>query len=121
MVFEHIIDALVHGSGYERIATVGAEWCHTDLMAGVDGVRGGWVVAVVCATDDVAWHVVDTAAEVLDRTRDCAAVGVDIPMGLPEGGARACDRTARRRLGTAGSAVFPHRRVLRSQSGPLRA
>ena len=48
------------------------------------------------------------AAGVLAATRHCAAVGVDIPLGLPEGRARrACDDQAAARLGRARSSVFP--------------
>jgi predicted RNase H-like nuclease len=76
-------------------------------VAGVDGVPGGWVVARV---DDgrVTWSVVASAATVLAATAGCAAVGVDIPLGLPAGAApRACDIACARRLGRARSSVFP--------------
>lgn len=83
-------------------------------MAGVDGVRDRWVVAVVRAPDDVAWHVVPHARDVLAASTGCAAVGVDIPMGLVERGRRRCDEEARRRLGRRASSVFaaPVRAVL---------
>jgi predicted RNase H-like nuclease len=35
------------------------------------------------------------------------AAGIDIPIGLPESGPRACDREARRLLGSRRSSVFP--------------
>ncbi|WP_229686520.1 DUF429 domain-containing protein [Longimycelium tulufanense] len=73
----------------------------------MDGTRGGWVVAVVAGPRHVRWHVLPTAAEVMAVTTDCAAVGVDIPMGLAEQGARTCDLLAARRLGAARSSVFP--------------
>ncbi len=76
-------------------------------VAGVDGVPGGWVVARV---DDgrVAWAVVGSAAAVLAATAGCAAVGVDVPLGLPAGAApRACDVACARRLGRARASVFP--------------
>ncbi|GDY32360.1 DUF429 domain-containing protein [Gandjariella thermophila] len=76
-------------------------------VAGVDGMRGGWVVAVVHAADRVVWHAVPDAATALARTADCAAVGVDVPIGLPEHGRRDCDVAAARRLGAARSSVFP--------------
>jgi predicted RNase H-like nuclease len=45
---------------------------------------------------------------VLAVTRDCAAVGVDIPLGLPAGSSRrACDEQTARALGRARSSVFP--------------
>jgi predicted RNase H-like nuclease len=73
----------------------------------VDGVPGGWVVARVGA-GRVAWSVVGSAADVLAATAGCAAVGVDIPLGLPTGPApRACDVACARRLGRARASVFP--------------
>lgn len=55
----------------------------------------------------VGWSLCGDAAEVLERTAGCAAVGVDVPIGLPDSGDRACDRAARDRLGAARSSVFP--------------
>ncbi|MDN5751187.1 MAG: DUF429 domain-containing protein, partial [Pseudonocardia sp.] len=76
-------------------------------VAGVDGVPGGWVVARV-GDGRVRWSVVSGAAEVLSATDGCAAVGVDIPLGLPVGAARrACDDETARALGRARSSVFP--------------
>jgi len=76
-------------------------------VAGVDGVPGGWVVARV-GPGAVKWTVCSDAAEVLVATAGCAAVGVDIPLGLPSGAARrACDDLTARRLGRARSSVFP--------------
>jgi predicted RNase H-like nuclease len=76
-------------------------------VAGVDGMRGGWVVAVVHAPDRVTWSAVPDAAAVLDRAGECRAVGVDVPIGLPARGRRACDVAAAARLGSARSSVFP--------------
>jgi predicted RNase H-like nuclease len=75
-------------------------------VAGVDGVPGGWVVASV---DDgkVRWEVVATAADVLAATGNRAAVGLDIPLGLPRDTRRACDDLTAQRLGNARSSVFP--------------
>lgn len=65
------------------------------------------MVAVV-STGQVRWTVAPDAAAVLAATRGCAAVGVDIPLGLPTGrGRRACDTLAAHRLGRARSSVFP--------------
>ena len=68
-------------------------------LAGVDGCRLGWVVA----TDDGV-EVVPALDDVLVQ---CDAVGIDIPIGLPDAGPRACDVEARRRLGPRRSSVFP--------------
>jgi predicted RNase H-like nuclease len=77
------------------------------VVAGVDGVPGGWVVARV-AGGRVEWSVCADAATVLQVTAGCAAVGVDIPLGLPSGTARrACDDETARALGRARASVFP--------------
>jgi predicted RNase H-like nuclease len=71
-------------------------------LAGVDGCRGGWVVA---GEDGVS--VVPTFAAVLAGGFD--VVAVDIPIGLPaDSTPRACDVAARRVLGRGrASSVFP--------------
>ncbi|MBW0105584.1 DUF429 domain-containing protein [Pseudonocardia sp. KRD291] len=94
-------------------------------VAGVDGVPDGWVVCVLSGAGSpgttVSWSVEPDAAAVLARTRDCGAVGVDIPIGLPSGPARrACDVATAARLGRARSSVFPAppREVLAATSHP---
>jgi predicted RNase H-like nuclease len=85
------------------------------MIAGTDGAGERWLVALV-HDGAVSWEIAVDAAAVLDYTRDCVAVGVDVPIGLPERGARSCDLQARRRLGRAASSVYltPVRAVLRS-------
>ena len=73
------------------------------LVAGADGCRAGWVLVVVdverprvqrCST-------APTFSELLLQTSDCAALGIDIPIGLPDRvarGGRAADRQARELL-----------------------
>ncbi len=69
---------------------------------GVDGCRGGWAVASAAGV-----IAVPTFADVLDLA-DGGVVGVDMPIGLPDAGPRACDVAARRELGRPrGSSVFP--------------
>jgi predicted RNase H-like nuclease len=75
-------------------------------VAGVDGCGAGWVVARV-EPGRILWSVRPDAAGVLAATAGCAAVGVDIPLGLPVGAERrACDLAARVALGPARSSVF---------------
>lgn len=74
-------------------------------VTGVDGCRGGWLAAVVSAAGEVDWSWTADVTEVLRGASD--AVAIDIPIGLPEAGARACDREARARLGRRGVSVFP--------------
>ena len=105
-------------------------------IAGVDGCRRGWVVAIRHTRKDTAtvWNST-VAVSALARTVDVggdrssrltvglverigplvaeveqgrlAALAVDMPIGLPTDGPRACDRAARRRLGRRRSSVFP--------------
>ena len=82
------------------------------VVAGVDGCRGGWVV-VVASTDGARFtlrdvEVVPDFARLLDFTAACAAVAVDIPIGLSAREPRLADLAARRLLGRPrASSVFP--------------
>jgi predicted RNase H-like nuclease len=72
-------------------------------VIGVDGYRGGWVFATWTGYDlhlGVATHI----GEVLELDAD--AVAIDMPIGLPRSGTRACDTAAKRLLGRAHSRVF---------------
>ncbi len=71
----------------------------TDDVAGVDGCRGGWVVA----TRD-GWRVVPSFETI---AREFALIGVDMPIGLPDGWHRDADRAARAFIRPRGSCVFP--------------
>jgi predicted RNase H-like nuclease len=98
------------------------------LIAGVDGRRGGWAVALVTLggrAPRVAWRVVpgqdaDGFRAVLELARDADAVGVDCPIGLPTDNWRACDLLAKRRLGRGAARVFltPPRPVLAASTYP---
>jgi predicted RNase H-like nuclease len=81
-------------------------------VAGIDGCRGGWLVAMLPAGRpghgaDVRVHL--DLAEVAEALRSgrLAAAAIDIPIGLPAEGSRVCDREARRLLGPRRSSVFP--------------
>ena len=80
----------------------------TDLVAGVDGCRAGWVVVLSDSVDDdrrpraAEVTLARDFRAVLDLTRHARVVGVDMPMGLLDAampGGRECDRHARRLLG----------------------
>jgi predicted RNase H-like nuclease len=53
--------------------------------------------------------LIESFAPLIRRVRgdELVAVAIDIPIGLPERGARACDVEARARLGPRRSSVFP--------------
>lgn len=86
------------------------------LVAGVDGCAGKWLVATGGAgrpAHEARLALADDFADVLRRTADCAAVCLDMPIGLPEGeDFRTCDRLAQLRLARLGARVAnPHSRV----------
>ncbi|MDK3256722.1 DUF429 domain-containing protein [Blastococcus capsensis] len=74
-------------------------------VLGVDGWRGRWVGAVLDGRR-VTLLDLDDAAAVL-AVPDVEVVGIDMPIGLSDGGIRGCDVAARRRLSGAGATVFP--------------
>ena len=79
-------------------------------VLGVDGARGGWVVAEFNATTQAcAVHLVDTISLVADRLRlrDVSVAVVDMPIGLSAGGDRPVDSLARTRLGSRRATFFP--------------
>ncbi len=73
------------------------------LIAGVDGCPAGWAVALDHG-GDLRFEIVPTIADVIARVP--GIIGIDIPIGLPESGARAADRLARQASGRP-SSVFP--------------
>jgi predicted RNase H-like nuclease len=75
-----------------------------DAVLGADGCPGGWIGALVSGPT-VTWHLYADAAALLSVP--VAVTAVDIPIGLPEAGVRACDVLARQRLPGQGSSVFP--------------
>lgn len=84
-------------------------------VLGVDGCRGAWVAARLDGRTVELLALPDAAAVL--AVADVEAVGIDMPIGLSDDGVRACDVQARRRLGRAGSSVFPApvRAVLRAR------
>jgi predicted RNase H-like nuclease len=74
-------------------------------VLGVDGWRGAWIGALLEGSS-VTLLRLDDAAAVL-AVPDVDRVGIDMPIGLADDGARPCDVAARRLLGRAGSSVFP--------------
>ena len=87
-------------------------------VLGVDGCPGGWVGALLTADGEVTWHLLADASAVARLSGDVGAVGIDIPIGLPEQGSRPCDVEARSALGPRRSSVFaaPVRAVLTASS-----
>jgi predicted RNase H-like nuclease len=74
-------------------------------VLGVDGWRGAWVAARLDGRL-VTLSVLPDVRAVL-AVPDVAVIGIDMPIGLSDDGARTCDVEARRRLPGAASSVFP--------------
>ena len=77
-------------------------------VSGIDGCSGGWL----CLNQDMTTGRVHASilshfGEVLCLNPRPEVVAVDIPIGLPDTGARQCDLEARRWLGRRMSSVFP--------------
>ncbi|MGY1733523.1 DUF429 domain-containing protein [Geodermatophilus sp. SYSU D01045] len=81
-------------------------------VLGVDGWRGAWVGALLDGRTVTLLALPDVAAVL--AVPGVEVVGIDMPIGLSDDGARACDVRAKALLGRAGSSVFaaPVRAVL---------
>ena len=68
----------------------------------------------------LTWMGCSSVAEVLERTRDCVRVGVDMPLSLPDDGYRLSELEAKTFLGPARSSIFhtPVVGVLGAESYP---
>ena len=79
-----------------------------DWLAGVDGCPGGWFCALrETHSGALRFEIFARAADLLTCAPRPALLALDIPIGLPDVGPRACDREARARLGPRRSSVFP--------------
>ena len=76
------------------------------VVLGVDGWRNGWVGIELRDGRYGGAHVDETLRALLAAAPDAVAIGVDIPLGLLDSEARACDRAAQRRLGARSSSLF---------------
>jgi predicted RNase H-like nuclease len=75
-------------------------------IAGADGCKRGWVF--VCQIDGkLDAMVATTVREALHRLPSETILAIDIPIGLPKAGDRACCKKARQLLQTRRSSVFP--------------
>lgn len=75
--------------------------------AGIDAYRQGWVAVVLDSGRFSRSFVSQTFTQALAQLDEVRAIGVDIPIGLPEAGARAADLAARAFVGARRSSVFP--------------
>lgn len=93
-----------------ELADDGGERAARMNIVGVDGCRGGWLIASSDTTlSRVNLEVSRSLATLFQAVRggDIVAV-IDVPIGLPDDGPRACDIAARQLLGQVrASSVFP--------------
>lgn len=84
-------------------------------VAGVDGCRAGWALALRDGSSaPFGIEIIDSFEAVVARAGPAAMLIVDMPIGLAEGGRRICEREARALLGPRRSSVFaaPRRPML---------
>ncbi|MEK7794689.1 MAG: DUF429 domain-containing protein [Candidatus Hydrogenedentota bacterium] len=81
------------------------------MFAGVDGCKGGWVVAMAPEwppSPKLMLGICRDFESVAAFTCKCSRIAVDMPIGLPEDSSdRVCDKKARDKLVGAKSRVFP--------------
>jgi predicted RNase H-like nuclease len=75
-------------------------------IAGVDGCRGRWLAAVESDDGAIQWRLVPAFRGLYDDSA-LSVIAVDVPIGLPVSGVRACDVAARAAVGARRSSVFP--------------
>ena len=89
-----------------------------EWLAGVDGCRGGWMVAFVQShTAAIRLRVVPRFADIVTAPEQPAIIAIDMPIGLPERagpGGRDAEVAVRPLLGARQSSVFsvPSRRAI---------
>jgi predicted RNase H-like nuclease len=76
-------------------------------VIGVDACRGKWLAIVLRNGRFAAASLVADVAGLAAASPDAAAIGVDIPIGLPETPLREADSAARDFVGERRSSVFP--------------
>ncbi len=77
------------------------------MLVGVDGCRAGWLALIAGIQGTEVHDQLHAQASSLLAQAGWQLMAIDIPIGLPERGSRACDQEARRLLGARRSSVFP--------------
>ena len=79
-----------------------------DYLVGVDGCHAGWITAEATqGSVQVVSRRINMLADLFSRKSKPKIIAIDIPIGLPEAGAREADLEARRLLGSRRNSVFP--------------
>lgn len=76
------------------------------MIAGVDWFEGSWLTVVEDAAGTIRVERAPAFADLLGRP-DLETLVIDVPIGLPDRGARVCDLQARKAIRPRGSSVFP--------------
>lgn len=77
-------------------------------IAGVDGCPSGWFrICRETESGELRFDVVKNVRDLVRRDPQPSTVALDMPIGLPAAGDRACDKAARRAIGPRRSSVFP--------------
>lgn len=76
-------------------------------VLGIDACRGKWLALVVENGRYTQAVLAADAGDLVAQWPEAAAVGIDIPIGLPEAPWRDADRAAREFVGERRSSVFP--------------
>jgi predicted RNase H-like nuclease len=76
-------------------------------VIGIDACRGKWLAIVLSEGRFADAKLVADVSALAAESPDAAAIGVDIPIGLPESPLRDADRAAREFVGERRSSVFP--------------
>ena len=79
-----------------------------DRYIGVDGCKAGWFFVAIGTGDDAEFGIFESIEKLFNTYSDAKSILIDIPIGLPFKGPRACDIEARKILGKSKtSTVFP--------------
>ena len=79
-----------------------------DYLVGVDGCNEGWITAEATqGSVQIVSRRINMLADLFSRKSKPKIIAIDIPIGLPEAGAREADLEARRLLGSRRNSVFP--------------
>ena len=77
-------------------------------VAGVDGCPRGWFrICRETQSGALVFDLLERPEQIWRAAPHPRVIAIDMPIGLPPGGPRACDRAARALLGARRSSVFP--------------
>src|SRR5689334_631997 len=79
-----------------------------NLYIGIDGCPAGWFAVTLQDSGDYTTRIFSTIHALWTAVRGDSPemILIDIPIGLPESGARAADAEARKLLGNRRSSIF---------------